>query len=107
MLCVEGGLEPVPVIMELEESSSASSEPPDLDFTFVDSGEVMVDPGETSCFAFFIVDDDLDEDTEDIRVMFTQGNDTNATFALQGIIRILDNDFGKSSMHKLQLHSPR
>ena len=75
--------------MQLQDTSSASDQ---LDFTFVDNGEVVLDPGEMSCFSFNIVDDDLNENVEDIRVIFTQGNGTNATFVLEGVIRILDND---------------
>lgn len=94
-VCVLGGIEPMPVKMEVLLTSSASSQAPGVDFTVIDNSEVVVNPGQMACFRFNIADDDLDEGIEYVQLVFTQGNDANGTFSLPGTIRILDNDFSE------------
>ena len=94
-ICVDGGAESVPIVMQIDSASSASAQDPGQDFTFSGQDEVTLDPNGTACFTFGIVDDMLDENSEDVLVIFTEGNDTNATFSLEASIRILDNDFSE------------
>lgn len=97
-ICVLGGIETVTLRMEVLSTSTASTLPlTPPDFVFVDEGlELRVEPGGTSCFRLRIEEDDLDEDVEEILVLVTQGNDTNGTFALAGVIKIVDNDFSEA-----------
>ena len=92
-VCVEGGLESIPVqIQVLGNFSSASAD----DYEVLDSQEQEVEPGEVACFEVTIVDDDLDENSEQVVFVLTQGNGTNATFSLPGVITIIDDDFSES-----------
>ncbi len=78
-------------MLVLPDESSASIS---LDFLF-SSSEQEINPGEVKCFDVVILDDAVNEGTEEIRFLVTQGNDTNATFLLNGRIGIIDNDVSK------------
>ena len=95
-VCVNGGRDTVPVVMEVLDTSSASSE--EGDFVVLGSEERLLRPGNVSCFSLRILDDDLNEHSEDIQLRFTQGegdDESNAIFELDGLITILDNDFSE------------
>ncbi len=94
-ICANGGRDSVPIIMEILNTSTASAETGSQDFDVLNSGEQILDPGEISCFSIAIIDDSLNEHVEYIDLLVTQGNDTNATFILDGRITILDDDFSE------------
>ena len=94
-ICVNGGKEVLPVIMEVLNTSTASEETENQDFEVVDVSQQEIGPGDTYCFDIRILDDTLNENSEVIRLLFRQGNGTNATFELIGEITIVDNDFSE------------
>ena len=92
-VCVEGGMETVPIRMLVMNTSTASEAG---DFIVLNAEDQELDPGDTFCFDIGIIDDQVNENPEYIDIFIVQGNDTNATFTLDGRIRILDNDFSKA-----------
>ena len=91
-------MESVPFKVQfLTESSTASNSPTRTDFTldFVEGEEMMLAAGETTCFGVMVLDDDLDESLESIKLLVSQGSNTSAVFSIETFILIADNDNSK------------
>jgi len=97
-VCVIGGKEDLPVVVQvLPESSTASMSRFNEDFAinFESGREFMLKAGEEECLSLTVVDDLNAELIESVSLALSQGANSSVEFYVEEMVYILDNDFSE------------